>query len=326
MTTVTVALGGNALARRGEPITAAVQQQNIERAVAALLPVLRSSWRIVLTHGNGPQVGVLLLETEADEAAGPYPLDILGAESEGMVGYLLEQELRRRLPHRPIATLLTQTAVDPDDPSLTTPRKPVGPLYDELTARRLKAERGFDIAPDTGGWRRVVPSPRPVAILQEASIGLLVAAGVTVIASGGGGVPVVLDEDGRPRGIQGVVDKDLAAVVLARAVGADMLLLLTDVDCVYSGFGTPDARAIEQLDADQARALLDSGELGAGSMSPKVQAAAEFAESGGTTIIASLEHASEAIAGRSGTRIMPNPSLPLTTGARAVDHQTRVQS
>lgn len=314
MSTIVVALGGNALARRGEPITAAVQQRNVESAVRALSPLFDAGHRVVLTHGNGPQVGVLLLETEADTDAGPYPLDILGAESEGMVGYLLEQELRRQAPERQVATLLTQTVVSPDDPALATPSKPVGPIYDEATAARLRDERGFVLAPDTGGWRRVVPSPRPVRLMQAESIRLLADAGVTVVASGGGGVPVTVDADGRPSGVEGVVDKDLAAVVLARAVDAEILLLLTDVDRVYQRFGTKEQRGFDRLTIADATALLGATELGAGSMRPKVEACAQFAAQGGIALIAALEDAAEAVAGRAGTRIVP-AATPASAGS-----------
>jgi carbamate kinase len=313
VSTIVVALGGNALARRGEPITARVQRQNVETAVRALAPLFDAGHRVVLTHGNGPQVGVLLLETEADTDAGPYPLDILGAESEGMIGYLLEQELRRRAPQRPVATLLTQTVVSADDPALARPSKPVGPMYDEATAMRLRDERGFVLAPDTGGWRRVVPSPRPVRLMQAESIRLLADAGVTVVASGGGGVPVTVDPAGRPSGVEGVVDKDLAAVVLARTVDADVLLLLTDVDRVYAGFGSRDQRGFDRLTVADATALLDASELGAGSMRPKVEACVEFASRGGVAVIAALEDAALAVAGHAGTRVVPAVA-PVTVG------------
>jgi carbamate kinase len=299
---IVVALGGNALARRGEPISAAIQRGHLEQAARALAPLLHRH-TVTITHGNGPQVGLLLLESEADPMIDAYPLDVLGAESEGMIGYLLEQALLREAPRRSFATLLTQTVVDPADPSFATPRKPVGPLYDESTARRLERERGYAIAPDTGGWRRVVPSPEPVALLERDAVRLLVDAGVTVIASGGGGVPVILDDDGRPHGVEAVVDKDLAAVLLARAVDAEVLLLLTDVDAVYRGFGTPSAAPLRTLSVEQAEALLADGGLGAGSMAPKVRAATRFARVGGTAIVASLALAREALVGAAGTSV-----------------------
>jgi carbamate kinase len=290
-----------------------VQQRNVETAVNALAPLFDAGHRVVLTHGNGPQVGVLLLETEADTAAGPYPLDILGAESEGMVGYMLEQELRRQAPSRSVATLLTQTVVRDDDPALESPTKPVGPLYDEVTAKRLRKERGFVLAADTGGWRRVVPSPRPVGLMQAESIRLLVDAGVTVIASGGGGVPVTVDSAGRPHGVEGVVDNDLAAVVLAGSVAADVLLLLTDVDRVYTRFGTSEEHGLDRITIGEATALVEASELGSGSMRPKVEACMQFAAQGGVAIIAALEDAAAAVNGNAGTRIVP-AGEPATAG------------
>ncbi len=304
MTTV-VALGGNALARRGEPISAEVQQRNVDLAARALAPLLRGDEPVVITHGNGPQVGLLLLESEADPNVRTYPLDVLGAETEGMVGYLLEQALMRHAPHRRYATLLTQTVVDAGDPAMLEPSKPVGPLYDEATARRLEEERGYVIAPDTGGWRRVVSSPKPLRLLEERAIHELVEAGTTLIAAGGGGVPVVVDQAGRPEGVEGVVDKDLAAVVLARTVGARSLLLLTDVDGVYRDFGTPRQTRVERLDATGAWRLLADGQVARGSMAPKVEAAADFANLGGTTMIGSLDQVDGLLAGLRGTRIEP---------------------
>jgi carbamate kinase len=303
--TCAVALGGNALARRGQPISAAVQRVNVDRAANALAPLLESGEPLVITHGNGPQVGLLLLESEADTSIEAYPLDVLGAESEGMIGYLLEQALTRRSPGTHFATLLTQTVVAADDPAMARPTKPVGPMYDEATARRLHHERGFAIAPDTGGWRRVVPSPQPLRILEQPAIASLLAGGVTVIAAGGGGVPVTIDASGRPTGVEGVVDKDLTAVVLALAVGADRLMLLTDVDAVYRDFGGPASRRISRLTIAEARELIDDGGLGAGSMAPKVEAAARFAAAGGTATIASLDRVSEALSGASGTTVAP---------------------
>jgi carbamate kinase len=312
---IVVALGGNALARRGQPISAAIQRGHLAEAARALAPLLHEH-TVTITHGNGPQVGLLLLESEADPTVDAYPLDVLGAESDGMIGYLLQQALLREAPHRSFATLLTQTVVDPGDPSFATPRKPVGPLYDEATARRLAQERNFAVAPDTGGWRRVVPSPEPVALLERTAIRALVEAGVTVIASGGGGVPVILDEQGCPYGVEAVVDKDLAAVLLARLVGAELLLLLTDVDAVYRDFGTPDAAPLRTLDVEQAEALLEHGELGAGSMAPKVRAATRFARFGGTAIVTSLALATEALAGAAGTRIAPADRMTTVGTAR----------
>jgi carbamate kinase len=299
---VVVALGGNALSARGEAISAPNQRANAARAAEALAPLI-AEHEVIVTHGNGPQVGLLLNETEQDGSIPPYPLDILGAESEGMVGYIIEQALARQLPGTPFATLLTQTVIDANDPAMAHPTKPVGPLLDEGTAQRLAAERGLAVAPDTGGWRRVVPSPAPVRPFELAAIAHLVDGGFTVIASGGGGVPVTVDERGRPTGVEAVIDKDLAAAVLARALGATVLLLLTDVDGVYRGFGSPTAERIERLDPPAASALLATGELPPGSMGAKLKAAVAFAEAGGTTVIAALADARAALDGTAGTTI-----------------------
>lgn len=317
-----VALGGNALARRGEPITAAVQRRNVDIAADALAPLLDSDEPLVITHGNGPQVGLLMLESEADKDVGAYPLDVIGAETEGMIGYLLEQALTRRSPHTRFATLLTQTVVSAGDPAMREPSKPVGPVYDTVVAHSLARTRGFAIAPDTGGWRRVVPSPEPIRILEQHAVRALLDSGTTVIAAGGGGVPVVLDDEGRPTGVEGVVDKDLTAVVLALAVGAESLILLTDVDAVYSSFSGPVPKRIDHLTARSARALIAAGEVGRGSMAPKVEAAARFAERGGTAVIAALDQVAAALEGASGTTITPDaahsifaPGVGRPTGA-----------
>ncbi len=301
---IVVALGGNALSRRGEAISASNQRANAAVAAAALAPLIVQH-EVVVTHGNGPQVGLLLNETEQDASIPPYPLDVVGAESDGMVGYLVEQALTQALPGTRFATVLTQTVIAADDPALAHPTKPIGPLLDEAAARRLEAERGLAVAPDTGGWRRVVPSPAPVRPLELEAIAYLVDGGFTVIASGGGGVPVTVDAAGRPTGVEAVIDKDLAAAVLARELGASLLLLLTDVDGVYRRFGTPTAERIAQLDPAEAAALLASGELPGGSMGPKLQAAVLFAAAGGTTVIAALDDALAAAAGTAGTRIAP---------------------
>lgn len=306
---VVVALGGNALIRRGEAGSTAVQRHNLEAAAAALHELIRAGYEVVVTHGNGPQVGFLAIEAElaADVVPAP-PLDVLGAESQGQIGYLLEQALRSELgrsgDRREVVTVLTQTVVAPDDPAFGRPTKPVGPVYDEATARRLARERGWSVAPDGAGWRRVVPSPDPLRIVEAGAVRGLVEAGVLVVASGGGGVPVVETPDGLA-GVEGVIDKDLAAVVLALAVGADALLLLTDVAAVERGWGTPAAEPIASLTLDEARALLDAGAFAAGSMRPKVEACARFLEAGGrSAAIGALPAAAATLCGRAGTRFL----------------------
>jgi carbamate kinase len=270
---IVVALGGNALLVRGEPLTAENQRRNVRRAAQALALLAQAGHSLVVTHGNGPQVGLLALQAAAGPADGAYPLDLLGAESEGMIGYLIEQELQTVLPGALFATLLTQSRVAADDPAFAHPTKPIGPVYDEGTARRLAEARGWSVAPDGTAWRRVVASPVPLEILEARVIALLVEHGVTVICAGGGGIPVVAKPDGALAGVEAVIDKDLASALLAQQLEADMLLLLTDVDAVYTDFGTPAARPIRRADA--ARFLANT--FAAGSMGPKVTAAARFA-------------------------------------------------
>ncbi|HYB23151.1 MAG TPA: carbamate kinase, partial [Solirubrobacteraceae bacterium] len=253
----------------------------------------------VITHGNGPQVGLLALQAAAYDGVPPYPLDILGAESEGMIGYLLDQALANALPGRHVASLLTQVVVDPDDPAFARPTKPIGPVYGREQAQRLAAERGFSVARDGNSWRRVVPSPEPRRIVEIESIRLLLQAGVIVICVGGGGVPVRLDDDGAMQGVEAVIDKDLAAAMLATQLAADTLLLLTDVPNVEVGWGTPAARALTAASPRELRSL----ELAQGSMGPKAEAAARFAEQGGRAVICALDAAAEALAGRAGTSV-----------------------
>ena len=296
---IVAALGGNALVRRGEPAEVAVQRRNVAAAARAVA-VLAREHELVVTHGNGPQVGLLALQAEAYRDVRAYPLDVLGAESEGMVGYLLEQALANELPGRDVATLLTQVVVDPADSAFGHPSKPVGPLYGEAEARRLAAERGHAVARDGEGFRRVVPSPEPIGIVELRAISLLVAADVLVIGGGGGGIPVRIDEDGALRGVEAVIDKDLSAALLARLLGADLLLLLTDVPGVVRGFGTPGATTVPRATPAELRAL----ELPAGSMGPKAEAACRFVErTGAAAAIGSLEDAPAIVRGEAGTAI-----------------------
>src|SRR5690242_16290381 len=250
---VVAALGGNALLRRGQPAEAEAQRQNLVAAARALAE-LTLEHELVVTHGNGPQVGLLALQSEAYRRVQPYPFDVLVAESEGMVGYLLDQTLGNLLPDRSVATLLTQVVVDERDPAFGRPTKPVGPVYAQEQAQQLAGERGWSVAPDGKGWRRVVPSPEPLRIVELDTIRLLVDAGVLVICSGGGGVPVV-DHQGVLHGVEAVIDKDLAAALLAIDLGADALLLLTDVPGVQAGFGTRSAQVISAATPEELRAL-----------------------------------------------------------------------
>jgi len=297
---VVVALGGNALLRRGDPADVEVQRANVTTAVRAIVE-LASEHDVVVTHGNGPQVGLLALQGEAYPAAKPYPLDVLGAETEGMIGYLLDQELVNRLKgRRPVATLLTQVIVDDADPAFRRPDKFVGPVFQDATAHKLAADRGWTIAPDGRAWRRVVPSPEPRSIVELGTINLLLDAGVLVICAGGGGIPVVIDREGRLRGVEAVIDKDRAAALLAEGLAADALLMLTDVPAVQAGFGSPNARDLDDVRVDDLRDIA----FAPGSMGPKVEAACRFAErTGGLSGIGALADAAAILRGERGTRI-----------------------
>ena len=297
---VIVALGGNALLRRGESLDMATQRQNLAEAARAIA-ALAEEHRLVVTHGNGPQIGYLALQGIA--ASSPAPLDVLGAETEGMIGYLIEQVVRNQLPDREVASLLTQTIVDPHDPAFSRPTKPIGPVYTAAGARKLAAERGWTIAADSAHQRRVVPSPEPRAIVEIETIRLLVGYGVLVIAAGGGGIPVVVDESGGLHGVEAVVDKDLASALLAQQLGAESLLLLTDVPAVERDWGTPVATPIH----DTTPAALRRLQFEAGSMRPKVEAACRFVEAGGRLAgIGALGDATKMLNGCAGTIVRRN--------------------
>jgi carbamate kinase len=313
---VVVALGGNALIRRGEEGSTAVQRHNLLAAASALADLDGLGHRLVLTHGNGPQVGFLAIEADAArDVVPPPPLDVLVAESQGQIGYLLTQalsaELASRGRRRQVAAILTQTVVDPADGAFAAPSKPVGPMYDEATARALADDHDWTIARDGAGWRRVVPSPRPLDIVEADSVRTLVQKGVIVIASGGGGIPVSRRSDGSCDGVEAVVDKDLAAVVLAMVVGADALLLLTDVRAVHLGWGSPDRVPIRRLTLEGAAAGVSDGTFASGSMGPKVTAAAEFVRrTGRFAAIGALEDAVAVLQGRAGTQLVDELLLP----------------
>lgn len=297
---VVVALGGNALLRRGEAMDVAVQRANVKVAAEAVARIA-AHHQVVLTHGNGPQVGLLALQNAAYEPVSPYPLDVLDAETEGMVGYLLEQELGHHLDRDRLATLLTQIVVDPADPAFTHPTKFVGPTYSAEAAARLTDAPGWAMSRDGDAFRRVVASPEPLEIVELATIRFLADHGVTVICSGGGGIPVMADGRGGLQGVEAVIDKDLAAELLARGVAADALLLLTDVDGVYDDWGTDRAERLGRVTVDELRGR----DLPAGSMRPKVEAACRFVErTGGVAGIGALEDAEEILAGRAGTVVV----------------------
>jgi carbamate kinase len=310
MSRVVVALGGNALIRRGEPGSTDVQRHNLERAAEAIVALIDRGLEIVLTHGNGPQVGFLAIEADAArDVVPPPPLDVLVAESQGQIGYLLVQALADRLAadgrRPPIAMVLTQTVVDPADPAFGKPSKPVGPMYDQASAEALAADRGWTVAVDGAGWRRVVASPAPLEIVEAASIAALVEAGVIVVASGGGGIPVRRLATGGLAGVEAVVDKDLAAVELAVGVGADALLLLTDVPAAYLGWGRPGAIPITRITLQGAMDGIRDGTFAAGSMGPKLAAAAAFVRrTNGYAAVGALEDAVAVLDGHAGTVVV----------------------
>ncbi|MEQ6889000.1 carbamate kinase [Halomonas sp. CS7] len=297
---VVAALGGNALLKRGEPLTAAAQRGNVQVAVRALAEIVRAGHRLVITHGNGPQVGLLALQGAAYRPDEAYPLDVLGAETEGMIGYMIEQELENALDHdRPVATLLTQVVVDPEDPAFGHPTKFVGPVYERDEAERRASAAGWHIARDGDRWRRVVPSPTPLEIPDLRVLQLLLAQDVVVVCTGGGGIPVLRREDGSMIGVEAVIDKDAASALLARQLGADALLLLTDVDGVYRDYGTDAATPVHALTVAGAREMA----LPAGSMGPKLAAACDFAENEGISGIGRLVDALAILEGTAGTRV-----------------------
>lgn len=299
-----VALGGNALLHRGERPEAAVQQANVDRVATALAALARDH-DIVVTHGNGPQIGLLATESESDPALGaPYPMHLLGAQTQGMIGSLLARALHNAMPRRRIATLVTHTLVRSDDPAFDRPTKFVGQVYPRDVADRLARVHGWSMAPDTGGMRRVVPSPRPERVLETDTVRELLATGTLVVCGGGGGVPVTADRvTGALTGVEAVVDKDLTAALLAEELKADFLLILTDVPYVYDGYGTPDQRPLLDATPDQLRGR----GFAPGSMGPKTEAAALFvSRTGGLAAIGALDAAYEIVHGLSGTLIRPD--------------------
>lgn len=305
---VVIALGGNALLQRGQPMTADNQRANI-RVAAERIAAITTGNEIVIAHGNGPQVGLLALQAAAyhDLADGvtPYPLDMLGAQTEAMIGYVIEQELGNLLPaDQPLATLLTMIEVDRDDPAFDHPTKPIGPVYDRETAERLKAAGGWTIAADGDTFRRVVASPKPKRIFEIRPIRSLVEQGTIVICAGGGGIPTMYDEHGDLRGVEAVIDKDLASALLAEQLNADLLVIATDVDGVYTGWGTPDQARLGGVTPEDLAGL----DLPAGSMGPKVQAACQFAlHTGNEAVIGSLTDITRIVEGTAGTRVRADP-------------------
>jgi carbamate kinase len=312
--TAVVAVGGNALLDGGGPATIAEQFAAARRLAPQLCRLVADGWRIVLTHGNGPQVGFIM--RRSDLVAGIEPglpqldLDMAVADSQGSLGYILgatlQGEMRAAGLAQQVVATLTHTVVDPDDPGFGAPTKPIGSFYEEAVARRLAGANGWTVAEDSGrGWRRLVASPRPVRIVEQDAIETLVEAGFLVVAAGGGGIPVVEQPDGRLEGVEAVIDKDFASALLATSLGADLLCITTGVDRVAVNFGRPDQRALDVVGVDEARRHLDDGQFPAGSMGPKIEAALGFLEAGGDEVlICGPDRLAEALAGGTGTRIV----------------------
>lgn len=308
---IVLALGGNALLQRGERADAPNQRRNVELA-AALLAEVASQHEVIVTHGNGPQVGLLALQGDASPEVPPYPLDFLGAESEGMVGHMLELALRNALPERDVVSVLTEVVVAADDPAFVQPTKPVGPLYREARARELSRQRGWAVGPDGGGYRRIVPAPEPHAIAEIRSLRVLVESGAMVVCAGGG-VPVALDGLGTLRGVEAVVDRDLTAALLARRLDADLLVLLTDVEAVKLDWGGPAERPLTGVRPQELRGLSFAAET----IGPKVEAACRFAEaSGRRAAIGALKDAARIVLGEAGTQVAPGDGVAAIDAAR----------
>jgi carbamate kinase len=303
---VVVALGGNALLRRGQPVSARAQRENVRAAARALAPVAQAH-RLVISHGNGPQVGLLALQSAAYAGAEAYPLDVLGAETEGMIGYMIEQELGNLVPFEvPFATILTMVEVDPDDPAFQNPSKPIGPGYPEAEARRLAAEKGWAIGPDGELWRRLVPSPHPRRIFEIRPIKWLLERGTIVICAGGGGIPTMYLPGTRTlAGAEVVIDKDRAGALLAAELGADVFVMATDADAVYLDWGTPASRPLGRVTPED----LERHAFAAGSMGPKVEAACDFVRrTGGRAAIGALEQITAMVEGSAGTQVTRSPA------------------
>ena len=297
--TVVVALGGNALLRRGEPLEADTQRQNIATAAKTIAEIAKT-YNVVLVHGNGPQVGLLALQGLEYKKVNPYPLDVLGSETQGMIGYMLMQELHNLEPTQHVSCMLTQMTVDPNDPAFRDPTKPIGPVYNEQEARELAEKHQWTIKPDGEYFRRVVPSPQPTGIVEDEAITSLIEKGHLVICTGGGGIPVK-EENGKLIGVEAVIDKDMSAAFLAKQINADALLILTDADAVYLDWGTPTQKALRSTTPNE----LSNYQFDAGSMGPKIEASCEFIKQGGKLVgIGALEDGLDILNGIAGTNII----------------------
>lgn len=306
---VVIALGGNAILQPKQEATYENQYENVRISTEIISKIVKNGHTVIVTHGNGPQVGNILRQNEeAKDFVPPLPLDVCSAESQGFIGYMMEQSLKNELNKlkldREVVSMLTQTEVDPEDPAFIDPSKPIGVFYSEEEAKQLAKEKGWVVKEDAGrGWRRVVASPEPKSILSSQTIKMLTDNQVIVIASGGGGIPVARKEDGSLTGIEAVIDKDRSAFRLAEESEADVLMILTDVDNVYVNYGKPDQKALGCITLEEAKKYADEGQFSAGSMGPKMEAAMKFAERGGRAIICSLAQADLAVEGKAGTQI-----------------------
>lgn len=297
--TVVVALGGNALLRRGEPLEADTQRKNIAKAAQTIAEIAKE-FNVVLVHGNGPQVGLLALQGLEYKKVAPYPLDVLGSETQGMIGYMLMQELKNLLPERDVSCMLTQMTVDPNDPAFADPTKPIGPVYEEAEAREMAEKYNWTVKPDGQYFRRVVPSPLPTGIVESDAITTLIKQEHLVICTGGGGIPVK-KENGKLTGVEAVIDKDMSAAYLAQQLHADALLILTDADAVYLDWGKPTQKALRSTTPRE----LAQYAFDAGSMGPKIDASCEFINKGGKLVgIGSLEDGLAILKGEAGTNII----------------------
>ncbi|MGI9952387.1 carbamate kinase [Moorellaceae bacterium AZ2] len=309
--TVVLAFGGNAIVRPGQKGTYEEQKANIQDTCRQVVDLVREGYRLVLTHGNGPQVGSILIKNElAKDVVPAMPLDVLVSDTQASIGYIIQQTLHYELARAglkvPVVSIVTQVVVDPSDPAFQNPTKPIGPFYSAEEARKLASEKGYQMVEDSNrGWRRVVPSPKPLEIVEKEAVKALLQAGIIVVAAGGGGIPVVRRPDGSLQGVEAVIDKDRAARLLASEVGAEFLFLLTEVEQVYLDFGKPTQRAVSRLTVEEAKKYLTEGQFPPGSMGPKIEAAISFVEAGGEkAIIGSLSKAAAAVAGKSGTAVV----------------------
>ena len=310
MSKIVLAIGGNAIIKEGQKGTIEEQIQNLLESSEPVLDLMEQGHTVVITHGNGPQVGTTLIRGEMAKSVIPeYPLDVYGAETQGNIGYLIQQTFKNKMVERninkTIATVVTQSIVSKEDPAFENPTKPIGPFFSKEEMEKIVAERGLTFVEDAGrGYRRVVPSPKPIKIVEKEAIETLVDNGISVISTGGGGIPVI-ENDGKLEGIEAVIDKDFASALLAAEIKADFLFILTGVEQVAINFGKPDQQNLSEMTVEEALRYLDEGQFPKGSMGPKIEAAIMFLEKGGkNVVITSIDKLQEALEGKTGTRIV----------------------